>query len=206
MIKYQKKLSMEKSMAKLADGDVEVRKLAVNSLEGIKNEKIIESLIKSMNDENIHVKHKAAENLGKMGDLVVDRLIEVVNKEEGEYKKFASFALKTTGSEKAIDYFSQSINDENFGVRKIALRALGELKAIDKIDDIIEIMRLEEDWGVRLAAVRTLEDMGVKKAINPIKKARREEKDKHFKKAADKAIKKIEKVIKKNNTCKIKQQ
>ena len=55
----------------------------------------------------------------------------------------------------------------------------------------------EEDWGVLLAAIRALGDMEVEEAITPIKKARRKEKDKDFKKAANKAIKKIEKSIKK---------
>lgn len=197
MSKDEEKLSVDEAIIKLTDDDVEMRKLAVNSLEGIDDEAVVEPLIKAMQDENTPVRHKAAENLGKMGESVVDRLLEVVNNEEGEYKRFASFALKGTGSEKAIDYFSKSLHDEDFGVRKIAVRSLGELKATDKIDDIEKIILEEEDWGVRLAAIRALGDMEVEEAITPIKKARRKEKDKDFKKAANKAIKKIEKSIKK---------
>lgn len=196
MTENQEKLSMDEAIVKLNDEDVEIRKIAVNSLEGIDDEKIIEPLIESLKDENTPVKHKAAEILGNMGETTVDRLIEVVNNEDGEYKRFASFALKLTGSNEAIDYFSSAINDEDFGVRKIAVRSLGELKATDKIDEIAEVMMEEEDWGVRLAAIRALGDMGVEEAIGPIKKARRKEKDKDFKKAANKAIKKIEKAIK----------
>jgi HEAT repeat protein len=197
MSKDAEKLSMEEAIAKLTDDDVEMRKLAVNSLDGIEDESIVEPLILAMNDENAPVRHKAAEKHGKMGESVVDRLIEVANKETGEYKRFASFAIKGTGSEKAIDYFASNIHDEDFGVRKVAVRSLGELKATDKIEDITEIMLEEEDWGVRLAAIRALGDMEVEEAIDPIKKARRKEKDKDFKKAANKAIKKIEKSLKK---------
>ncbi len=197
MSKDQEMLAMDEAIVKLTDEDVEMRKLAVNSLEGIEDEKVIEPLIEAMKDENTPVRHKAAENLGKMGDVVVDRLMEVVTNEDGEYKRFASFALKGTGSQKAIDYFAQAIHDEDFGVRKIAVRSLGELKATDSIDDIAELMMVEEDWGVRLAALRALGDMGVEEAIDPIKKARRKEKDKDFKKAANKPIKKIEKITKK---------
>jgi HEAT repeat protein len=197
MVKDQDKLSKDEAIAKLTDDDVEVRKIAVNSLEGIEDESVIEPLIEAMKDENTPVRHKAAENLGNLGDLAVDRLLEVVNNEEGEYKRFASFALKTTGSTKAVDYFSEAIDDEDFGVRKVAVRSLGELQATDKIPDVEKIMLEEEDWGVRLAAIRALGDMGVEEAIDPIKKARRKEKDKDFKKAANKAIKKIEKDLKK---------
>ncbi|WP_225369726.1 hypothetical protein [Methanobrevibacter arboriphilus] len=56
----------------------------------------------------------------------------------------------------------------------------------------------EEDWGVRLAAIRALGDMEVEEAITPIKKKLEEKKKtKTLKKAANKAIKKIEKSIKK---------
>jgi len=201
MTKDQEKLPIDEAISKLTDDDTEMRKLAVNSLEGVQDEKIIEPLISALNDENTPVRHKAALNLGnldgKLGDLVVDRLLEVVNSEKGEYKRFASFALKSSDSDKVMDYFSEAINDEDFGVRKIAVRSLGELKATHKIDDIEKIMLEEEDWGVRLAAIRALGDMEVEEAITPIKKARRKEKDKDFKKAANKAIKKIEKAIKK---------
>ena len=197
MTEDQEKLSVDKAIIKLTDEDVAIRKLAVNSLEGVEDDDAIEPLILAMNDENTPVRHKAAENLGKMGDKVVDRLLEVVKDGKGEYKRFASFALKETGSQKAVDYFSKSINDEDFGVRKVAVRALGEMQVTEQIDKIAEVMIEEEDWGVRLAAIRALGDMGVEEAIDPIKKARRKEKDKDFKKAANKAIKKIEKEIKK---------
>lgn len=196
MTNDQKKFSVEEAIEKLSDNDVEVRKIAVNSLDGTTDEAAIDPLIEAMKDENTPVRHKAAEILGNMGDVVVGRLIDIVNTEEGEYKRFASFALKVTGSRESIDYFASAINDEDFGVRKIAVRSLGELKATDKIDDVAKIMVEEEDWGVRLAAIRALGDMEVEEAIDPIKKARRKEKDKDFKKAANKAIKKIEKAIK----------
>lgn len=196
MTKKLEKFSVEEAIEKLNDSDVEVRKNAVNSLDGTTDEAAIDPLIEAMKDENTPVRHKAAEILGNMGDVVVERLLTIVNNEEGEYKRFASFALKLTGSNEAIDYFASAIYDEDFGVRKVAVRSLGELKATDKIDNIAEIMMEEEDWGVRLAAVRALGDMEVEEAIDVIKKARRKEKDKDFKKAANKAIKKIEKATK----------
>ena len=196
MTKDEEKFSVDEALEKLNDNNVKVRKQAVNSLEGTRDEITIGPLIEAMKDENTPVRHKAAEILGNMGEVVVNQLIHIVNSEKGEYKRFASFALKLTGSNEAIDYFASAIHDEDFGVRKIAVRSLGELKATDKIDEIAEVMMEEEDWGVRLAAIRALGDMEVEEAIDLIKKARRKEKDKDFKKAANKAIKKIEKAIK----------
>ncbi|MDR1721801.1 MAG: HEAT repeat domain-containing protein [Methanobrevibacter sp.] len=190
------KLSKDDAISKLKDEDVEVRKLAVNSLEGVTDEDLILPLIETLNDENTPVKYKAAELLGAIGEPAVEPLLEVVKKEDGEYKRYASSALKLTASPKAVEYFVEALDDEDWGVRKVAVRSLGELKATETIDRIAEIMMEEEDWGVRLAAIRSLGDMEVEEAIAPIKKARRKEKDKDFKKAANKAIKKIEKAIK----------
>ncbi|MDR0911506.1 MAG: HEAT repeat domain-containing protein [Methanobrevibacter sp.] len=198
------KFSVEEAIMKLNDEDVEVRKIAVESLEHINNDNIVDPLIVALCDENTIVKHKAAEILGQMGEIAVDKLIDKVNNSEGDEKRFASFALKGTGSKKAIEYFSNSLEDEDWGVRKIAIRSLGELKATEYIDKIAELITKEPDWGVMLAGVHSLGDMENDEAIVAIKKIRRnakkfltDEQDvKDFKKAANKAIKKIEKIMK----------
>ncbi|MGL4670315.1 MAG: HEAT repeat domain-containing protein [Methanobacteriaceae archaeon] len=191
----ENKLDVRGAIEKLNSSNVEERKLAVNSLEGVNDKNIIAPLIEALKDENHPVRFKAAENLGAMGEIAIGDLINAVNNGEGEFKRFASFALKQTGSEKAVDYFVEALNDEDFGVRKVAVRSLGELNAVNKLDDIASTLE-DEDWGVRLAAIRSLGDLGTEEAITAIKKARRKEKDKDFKKACNKAIKKIEKAIK----------
>ncbi|MDR3290772.1 MAG: HEAT repeat domain-containing protein [Methanobrevibacter sp.] len=188
------KLSLDDAIAKLSDKNLEIKTLALNRLEGIEDEKIIQPLINTLNDDNLIIKHKIAKILGDMGELAVDPLINTVEKEEGDFKKFATFALKETKSDRAVDYFVECLNNADWSIRKIAVRSLGELKAVEHIDSISDATN-DEDWGVRLAAIRSLGDLEVKKAIDPIKKARRREKDKDFKKAANKAIKQIEKAI-----------
>ncbi|MDR2623661.1 MAG: HEAT repeat domain-containing protein [Methanobrevibacter sp.] len=190
------RLSIDDAISKLNDEDVEVRMWAVNNLEGIEDEKIIQPLIETLKDENPLIKHKVAKILGDMGELAADFLIVTVDKEEGDFKKFASFALKETRSKKATDYFVDCLDNVDWGIRKIAVRSLGELEAVEHIDLISDAMN-DDDWGVRLAAIRSLGDLEVEEAIDPIKKARRKEKNKDFKKAANKAIKQIEKAIKK---------
>jgi HEAT repeat protein len=190
------KLSVHDAIAKLNDNNIEIRKLAVDNLKEIDDEKLIPILIDKLHDESPLIKHEIAKILGSMGELAVNPLIDAVKNGDGEFKKFVSFALKETSSEKAIDYFIDSLDNEDWAIRKIAVRSLGELKAIQVIN-LIESKTEDEDWGVRLAAIRSLGDLEVEEAIAPIKKARRKEKDKDFKKAANKAIKQIEKAIKK---------
>lgn len=187
--------SLEEAIEKLNDDDVNIRKEAVNSLVGVSDESAIEPLINATTDENTPVRFKAAEILGTMGDLAVDKLINKFESVTGQNKRFIAFALKQTNSPKVIPSLVSAVEDDDFGVRKVAVRGLGELKAHDEIDAICMGLN-DEDWGVRLAAVYGLGDLATPESVALIKKARRKEKDKDFKKSCNKTIKKAEKIIK----------
>ena len=100
--------------------------------------------------------------------------------------------LKETGDKKVIPYFVEATNDEDFGVRKVAVRSLGELQAEEELDAIAKCLE-DEDWGVRLAAIQALGDIATDDSIKLIKDARKAESDKDFKKSCNKAIKKAQK-------------
>ena len=185
-------LSFEDAINNLSNDDVSIRKEAVESLVGITDEKAIEPLIKATTDENAQVRFKAAEILGNMGDVAVDKLIDEFNNAEGKNKRFLAFALKETEDKKVIPYFVEATADEDFGVRKVAVRALGELQANDELDSIAKCLD-DEDWGVRLAAIQALGDLATDESIKLIKDARKAEEDKDFKKSCNKAIKKAQK-------------
>ena len=185
-------LSFEEAINNLSDDDVKVRKEAIESLVGITDEKAIDPLIKATTDENAQVRFKAAEILGNMGEVAVDKLIEEFENAEGKDKRFLAFALKETGDKKVIPYFVEATNDEDFGVRKVAVRSLGELQAEEELDAIAKCLE-DEDWGVRLAAIQALGDIATDDSIKLIKDARKTESDKDFKKSCNKAIKKAQK-------------
>ena len=176
----------------LSDDDVKVRKEAIESLVGTTDEEAIEPLIKATTDDNAQVRFKAAEILGSMGDLAVDKLIDEFANAEGKDKRFLAFALKETEDKKVIPYFVEATGDEDFVVRKVAVRALGELQSEDELDSIAKCLE-DEDWGVRLAAIQALGDLATDESIKLIKDARKAESDKDFKKSCNKAIKKAEK-------------
>ena len=50
------------------------------------------------------MRFKAAEILGNMGEVAVDKLIEEFENAQGKDKRFLAFALKETGDEKVIPY------------------------------------------------------------------------------------------------------
>jgi HEAT repeat protein len=176
----------------LSSDDVKIRKEAVESLVGVTDEEAIEPLIKATTDESAQVRFKAAEILGSMGDVAVDKLIEEFENAEGKDKRFLAFALKETEDKKVIPYFVDATEDEDFGVRKVAVRSLGELQADGEMECIAKCLE-DEDWGVRLAAIQALGDLATDESIKLIKDARKTEEDKDFKKSCNKAIKKAQK-------------
>ncbi len=185
-------MTFNEAINNLSSDDVSVRKEAIESLVGITDEEAIEPLIKATTDDNAQVRFKAAEILGNMGDVAVDKLIEEFKNAEGKDKRFLAFALKETEDNKVVPYFVEAIDDEDFGVRKVAVRALGELNAVDELDAIAKCLE-DEDWGVKLAAIQALGDLATDEAIKLIKDVRKTEDDKDFKKSCNKAIKKAEK-------------
>ncbi len=185
-------MTLNEAINNLSSDDVSVRKEAIESLVGITDEEAIEPLIKATTDENAQVRFKAAEILGNMGDVAVDKLIEEFKNAEGKDKRFLAFALKETEDNNVVPYFVEAIDDEDFGVRKVAVRALGELNAVDELDAIAKCLE-DEDWGVKLAAIQALGDLATDEAIKLIKDVRKTEDDKDFKKSWNNAIKKAEK-------------
>ena len=185
-------LTMTEAIENLQNDDVSIRKEAIESLIGVTDEAAIDPLIEATTDENAQVRFKAAEILGNMGNVAFGRLVSKFESETGKNKRFLAFALKETNNEKAIPLFAQAVSDEDFGVRKVSIRALGELQAHDELDTIAKGLD-DEDWGVRLAAIYACADLASDDSIALIKKARRDESDKDFKKSCNKAIKKAEK-------------
>ena len=187
-------MSYDKALELLNSEDVKDRKEAINNLEGIDDESAIEPLIKAVTDENTQVRFKAAEILGTFGTTATDKLLEKLETEEAQNKRYILFALKETNDEKVINALVEAVDDEDPIVRKVAVRGLGELVANNNINDIAKGLD-DEDWGVRLAAVHALGDLTIEEGIKLIKKARRKEKDKDFKKSCNKSIKKAEQNI-----------
>lgn len=188
-------MDIENAIQGLNDENVAVRKEAIENLVACNDKTIIDPLIKAVTDENAQVRFKAAEILGNFGEDALDKLINQFESAAGKNKRFFGFALKETGNPKVIEYFAKAVDDEDFGVRKVAIRGLGELQAEEKLDCIAKGLE-DEDWGVRLATVYALGDIATPESIDLIKQARRKESEKDFKKSCNKALKKAEKSLK----------
>lgn len=82
-------LIFEDVINNLSNDDVNIRKEAINALVGLNDESIIDPLIKATTDDNAQIRFKAAEILGSMGDVAVDKLIKEFNSQNGKINVFS---------------------------------------------------------------------------------------------------------------------
>lgn len=177
-------------LEKLESEDIEEKILAIKDLGDMDNDEAIMALNNVLGDDDPQVRFQAAEALARIGEPAVPFLLETMKHDESA-RRYAILALKKIGDPRVIRDLIAALDDGDWGVRKVAARTLGELKAVDALEPLIKTLE-DDDWGVRLAAVRSLGDLQDQRAIEPIKKARRKARgDKDFKKAANKALKKI---------------
>jgi HEAT repeat protein len=180
---------------KLKDEDPEVRLEAAEALGEAEDEKTVEkaveSLIPILNDENPQVRLQAAKSLSKIGKPAVKPLINALKGDEGNIRRYATYALKDIGDSSVAENLIEALSDNDWGVRKFAAKSLGDMQEEKAVEPLIAALG-DDDWGVRVAVTKALGNIGDERAVGPIKKARRAATgDKEYKKAANKALKKI---------------
>jgi HEAT repeat protein len=191
MVETTESAEYETLIEKLVDSDPEVRKDAAESLGISRYEGAVMPLIKALDDENPDVRFHASKSLAEIGKPAVEHLVNALKGEEGNKKRYATFALKNIGDDDVVEHLIEALDDDDWSVRKTSAKSLGEMESKEAVEPLIEALK-DEDWGVRVAVAKALGDIGDERAIDPVKKARRAAKgDKEFKKVATKALKKM---------------
>jgi HEAT repeat protein len=184
-------LNLKTLTKKLESKDKEERLEATTTLGTIKDDASVDALIKTFNDDDPGVRLQASKSLAEIGELSVKPLIQQLKVEEGNARKYATYALKDIGDESAVRSLIEALKDDDWGVRKFAALALGEIGNEEAVEPVIELLK-DDDWGVKVAATRALGDLGDERAVDPIKNARRKATgDKDYKKVANRVLKKF---------------
>ena len=126
-------------------------------------------MLNALDDSNPDVRFQASKSLAEIGEPAVEPLVNALKGEEGNIKRYATFALKNIGDENVVDYLIEALEDDDWSVRKTSAKSLGEMESKDAVEPLIEALK-DEDWGVRTAVAKALGDIGDQKAIDPLKK------------------------------------
>ncbi|MBK5189981.1 MAG: HEAT repeat domain-containing protein [Methanosarcinales archaeon] len=135
----------------------------------------VNSLIAVLKHEkDSHVRAKAVEALGKIGDArVVEPLMQALKDEHWDVRRKAVWALGNMG-EIAVEPLMQALKDEHWDVRRKAAWALGNIGDVRGVEPLIHALR-DEYADVREDAAWALGNIGDARSVEPLIHALRDE-------------------------------
>jgi hypothetical protein len=92
-------------------------------------EPVVEPLIQALKDKNRRVRVYAPAALGNIGEPALEPLIQALKDEDWRVREGASVALGRIGDKRAIEPLIQTLNDKNDDVKKAAEEALEKIKS-----------------------------------------------------------------------------
>jgi len=177
--KTKDKKYMKTAEAALKDSDARVRANAIETLEALGGEEIVDLIYPIFqNDSNNRVKANAAKTLWKFGGIrMISALEGMLLKEKDKWQRAsAAFALGEIGSIQVVKSLTQALQDTEDCVRGNAVKGLGKTQAQDVIPVIIPLLEDPSD-RVREDSVAALGKIGTPEILDPILKFLKQQND-----------------------------
>ena len=147
----------------IEDPNPGIRELASEHLSQMKGDTAPKLLIHFLGNDDIIARNLAAEILVKIGSKSVPYLIEQINVDDYDIRKFIVDTLGLIKDENSIDALCQKLWDENINVVCSAAEALGEVGSPAAIDALVAVFEKIED--ARPQALEALGKIGDTRAL-----------------------------------------
>lgn len=159
--------SVEPLIANLENEDIEIAGFSAQALGEIRDIRAVEPLIKVLLDEDFYYRHWVAIALGEINDpRAIEPLIMSMKGYERAIQGEAKNALVKIGTP-SVDPLIIALNNEDPGIRRWAVVALGEIKDFRAVEPLITLLQ-DEDFYVRLQVPQALAEIGDDRAVNPL--------------------------------------
>ncbi|MDI6644522.1 MAG: HEAT repeat domain-containing protein [Methanobacteriaceae archaeon] len=112
---------------KLEDEDTGVRRVAIQALGDMGDEKAVDSLIKMLSDDNKRIRSKTEKSLIKIGNKSVKPLIKALKSKKAVVRSSAARVLGKIADKQAVLPLVDALKDEDKQVRKEAALSLMHL-------------------------------------------------------------------------------
>jgi len=129
----------------------------------------INELIEILADEDELVRIQASESLKEIGEPAVCPLIEALEHDNKNIRRYSAKVLGEIGDERAIEPLILNLRDDNKWVRRETSGALSKMGE-PATTPLIQLLE-DPDWKVRGAAAWALGRIGSKEAVDPLVKA-----------------------------------
>jgi len=132
-------------------------------------------IIKELTHDHVPYRVKAAEALGRIGDLrAVEPLILALEDSAAEVRWVTARSLGMLGDRQAVKPLLKALEDEERWVRQGAAWALGEIRDPGAVEHLLRALS-DAKKGVRMSAAEALGKIGDTRAAGPLRTAREDD-------------------------------
>ncbi|MDH3892599.1 MAG: HEAT repeat domain-containing protein [candidate division Zixibacteria bacterium] len=142
----------------LEDPDMGIRELAANLLSQMKGNTASQLLISFLGHADIGTRNLAAEILVKIGEEAVGPLLDDIDNDDYDIRKFIVDVLGLIKDRRSVEQICRKLYDENSNVACSAAEALGEIGSKEAVPALIGSFENVED--ARLQAAEALGKIG----------------------------------------------
>jgi HEAT repeat protein len=190
-------ITTDELIANLHSHDEQVQMAAVKGLDGIKDKRVVNELLRflSIEAENWRVKIKVIGLLGEIEDPEVsDKLVTFfnnpfLNEVCPAMKRSTALALgkRFNKGTRAADSLIEDLNSDDILVREAVIQSLGKIGDPMAVPFIIRALD-DKKFAIRLSAVKALGDIGDPEAVPFLKKVASTDHDQYIRQAAKSAL------------------
>jgi HEAT repeat protein len=148
--------ALDALLSVLDDLESPERRLAIEALGTIKDERIVAPLVAALNDRDPQVRGAALEALGHVQTPEAsEALMRLLQDGDPAVRATAAKALGRLGDAASFDRLTMALNDPHWSVRKFAIEALAQIQEPRAAPFLAEVLR-DPDAEVRQAAIEAL--------------------------------------------------
>jgi len=167
------KVEQEQLIKALNDQDEYVRADALEELGKLSGSQMIDLVIKSLDDESIHVRCVAARVLGEYvkDKRAFERLVKaLLSDQEKKVRWWAAYALGELKDERAVEPLTKALKDESWSVRKWVAVDLAKIGGELAKSALLTALNDENEYVI-YATAGALATLGDVRAFEPLVKA-----------------------------------
>ncbi len=130
----------------LQDRSPIIKDEAVNSLITVGGEHVAKAIVPLLYEDEVYLSNIAVEILGRLGEVALPFVIPVLCETDDDVLKFAIDVVGHIGSKEPVEFLLPHLSHKNPNIKSATAVTLGKLKATDAIDNLVVLLKDEDEW------------------------------------------------------------
>lgn len=130
----------------LQDRSPIIKDEAVNSLILVGGENVAKVIVPLLYEDEVYLSNISVEILGRLGEVALPFVIPVLKETDDDVLKFAIDVIGLIGSKEPVNDLLPHLSHKNPNIKSATAVTLGKLKATDAIDNLVVLLKDEDEW------------------------------------------------------------